>query len=84
MKSTGIVRNVDQVGRVVIPREILRTMNIEMGDPMEIYTEGNSIILKKHVSGCTICGEMSDTFTYEGVTLCKHCVKKMIEQFSVK
>ena len=56
MKSTGIVRPVDQLGRVVIPKELRRTMNITNDTPMEVYTDGDTIILKKYAPGCSICG----------------------------
>jgi transcriptional pleiotropic regulator of transition state genes len=55
MKSTGIVRKVDELGRIVIPKELRRTMNIKEGDPLEIYTEGEQIILKKYAPVCLKC-----------------------------
>jgi len=77
MKSTGIVRKVDDLGRIVIPKELRKTMNIKKKDPMEIFVEKNNIILSKYEKGCLFCGEMGDTFEFEGVTICKKCLKKI-------
>lgn len=62
MKATGIARKTDELGRIVIPKELRRTLNIEIKDPIEIFTEGDSIILKKYESNmaCIITGEISD------------------------
>ena len=73
MKSTGIVRPVDQLGRVVIPKELRRTMNITNDTPMEVYTDGDTIILKKYAPGCSICGR-SDKYMREfgGLQFCEN------------
>ena len=55
MKSTGIVRKLDELGRIVIPKEIRNKLNIEQKDSIEIYTDGNSIVLKKFESNCIFC-----------------------------
>lgn len=62
MKSTGIIRNIDPLGRIVVPMELRRTLDIQEKDPMEIFVDGESIILKKYnVNGsCQITGEVSD------------------------
>ncbi len=56
MKSTGIVRRIDELGRVVLPVELRRSMELEVRDSVEIYVEGDSIILKKHSDRCIFCG----------------------------
>ncbi|NGP62676.1 AbrB/MazE/SpoVT family DNA-binding domain-containing protein [Paenibacillus thiaminolyticus] len=56
MKSTGIVRNLDSLGRIVIPMELRRTLNIGQKDAIEIYTDGERIVLQKHGAGCSLCG----------------------------
>ncbi|MEC5308783.1 AbrB/MazE/SpoVT family DNA-binding domain-containing protein [Bacillus thuringiensis] len=68
MKATGIVRKIDELGRIVIPKELRKTLNIDIKDPMEIFTEEDSIILKKYESNmtCIITGEISS----ENVSLC--------------
>ncbi len=73
MKAIGIVRKLDELGRVVIPIEIRRTMEIEVGDPLEIYTYGGSIILKKYWSGCVFCGDSDGISTFKGKTICHRC-----------
>ncbi|WP_195264515.1 AbrB/MazE/SpoVT family DNA-binding domain-containing protein [Clostridium sp. 1001275B_160808_H3] len=57
MKSIGVVRNLDQLGRVVLPKELRKSMDIQEGQPLEIYTEGEAIILKKYQPGCHCCGD---------------------------
>lgn len=62
MKSTGIVRKIDQLGRLVVPKELRRILNINIGDPMEIFVEEDLIILRKFnsINACIITGEVSD------------------------
>jgi transcriptional pleiotropic regulator of transition state genes len=79
MKSIGIVRRIDDLGRIVIPKGLRKNMNINIKDPMEIYVEGDKIILKKYEPACVFCGSMEDTFEYEGRTVCKECIDKMEE-----
>ena len=77
MKSIGIVRKVDGLGRVVIPKELRKTMDINTQDPMEIYVEGNNIIFKKYSPGCSFCNSMEETIEFKGQTLCKNCISKL-------
>ena len=56
MKSTGIIRQIDELGRIVIPKEIRKKLEIEIKDPMEIYVDGHSITLKKVEDNCIFCG----------------------------
>jgi transcriptional pleiotropic regulator of transition state genes len=60
MKSTGITRPLDKLGRIVIPMELRRSFKLEIGDPIEIYTDEDKIILKKHKVGCFRCGEINN------------------------
>lgn len=76
MKSTGIVRKIDELGRVVIPKELRRTMDIKEGDALEIYTEDNNIILRKYNPGCSCCGEIQELKEVSGIRLCKNCIEK--------
>lgn len=86
MKSIGVVRNLDQLGRVVLPRELRKTMDIQEGQPLEIYTEGEAIILKKYQPGCNCCGDTEVKATILGIKLCDKCIdefnkaRKMIEE----
>lgn len=79
MKSTGIVRKVDELGRVVIPIELRRTLGIDVKDALEIYVDTGNIILRKYEPACTFCGSSEDILTYKGKTLCRSCLKD-IEQ----
>ena len=79
MKSTGIVRKVDELGRVVIPVELRRTLKIGEKDALEIYVDGESIILKKYEPACVFCGNAGDTTVFKDKTVCKECLAEMTE-----
>ena len=79
MKSTGIVRLVDELGRIVLPIELRRTLDIEIKDPLEIYVDGNTIILKKYEPACVFCGNAKDIVTFNGKNLCPNCINKIKE-----
>ncbi len=80
MKSIGIIRKVDEVGRIVLPVELRRKFDINKLDPMEMYTEDDCIILKKYEPTCIFCGESKDVFEFNEKTVCKKCAKELIEQ----
>ena len=75
MKSTGVVRPIDQLGRIVIPKELRRTLDIEVGDPLEIFVDGEEVILRKYEPGCVFCGDARDVVNYKGKNICKNCIK---------
>ncbi len=77
MKSTGIVRKVDELGRIVLPIELRRTLDIAERDSLEIYVEGSSIILKKYEPACIFCGDAKDVINYKGRNLCKNCLEDL-------
>ena len=77
MKSTGIVRRVDELGRVVIPIEIRNQFGIAEKDPIEIYVDGTSIVLKKFESNCVFCGNTKNLVTYKDKFICEDCSKKI-------
>lgn len=79
MKSTGIVRRLDQLGRIVLPMELRRTMDLETKDPIEIYVDGESIVLKKYEPACFLCGEADDVISFKGKNICKKCIAEMTE-----
>ena len=66
MKATGIVRKIDDLGRVVLPIELRRTLNIDIKDPVEIFIEGDLIILKKYEPACVFCGEAANVENFRG------------------
>ncbi len=77
MKSTGVVRKVDELGRIVIPIELRRTMGIEEKDALEIYVDGEKIILKKYEPACIFCGNAEDVINYKGKNLCASCTTEL-------
>jgi len=77
MKSTGIVRKVDELGRVVIPIELRRTMDIAERDALEIFVEGSHIILKKYEPACIFCGQAKDVENFKGKNICPKCIEEM-------
>ncbi|HHW55614.1 MAG: AbrB/MazE/SpoVT family DNA-binding domain-containing protein [bacterium] len=80
LKSTGIVRKVDELGRVVIPIELRRTLSIEEKDALEIYVDADKIILKKYEPACVFCGNADEVISFRGKNICRHCVEAMREQ----
>lgn len=79
MKSTGIVRKVDELGRVVIPIEIRNKFNIAEKDPIEIYVDGSSIVLKKYEPNCIFCGNTKNLVEYKSKLICDKCSNKISE-----
>lgn len=79
MKSTGIVRKIDELGRIVLPKELRNTLKIGHKDAMEIYVEDECIIIKKYEPACIFCGSASDVVTYLDKKLCKDCIEKLKE-----
>lgn len=79
MKSTGIVRKVDELGRIVIPIELRRNLGIDIKDGLEIFVEGDRIILKKYAPSCIFCGEAKDVETYKGKNICPRCFEELKE-----
>ncbi len=77
MKSTGIIRRMDELGRVVIPIEIRNQFNIVEKDPIEIYVDGSNIILKKFEPNCIFCGGTKNLVTYNNKLICGTCSKKI-------
>lgn len=80
MKNTGIVRRLDDLGRVVVPRELRRSLQIENGDEVETFMEGDRIILKKYEPGCVICGSMDNLVAFRGRPVCGMCRAMLREE----
>jgi AbrB family transcriptional regulator, transcriptional pleiotropic regulator of transition state genes len=78
MKSIGIVRKVDELGRVVIPIELRRTLGIGEKDGLEIYVDGDRIMLKKYEPACIFCGGINNVSYFKGKLVCNKCVHEMI------
>lgn len=77
MKATGIVRKVDELGRIVLPIELRRTLDVAIKDPLEIYVEGNTIILKKYEPACIFCANAKDVTVYKGKNICPACIEEL-------
>lgn len=77
MKSTGIVRRVDELGRIVLPIEMRRTLDIKEKDALEIYVEGESIILRKFQEACIFCDSTKDVVSFRGRYICGECISKI-------
>lgn len=77
MKSTGIVRKVDELGRIVLPIELRRTLDIEEKDQIEFCLEGDKLILRKYEESCLFCSDTHDLVTYMGKNVCVDCIQKM-------
>lgn len=77
MKSTGIVRKVDELGRIVLPIELRRTLDIAERDSLEIYVDGTSIILRKHESSCVFCGSGKDVTVFKDKNICAACMNEL-------
>ena len=75
MKSTGVVRPVDQLGRFVLPKEIRDNFDIKTKDPVEIYVDGDKIILKKHQPSCIFCLNADQMVYFKGKLICTECLK---------
>ena len=77
MKSTGIIRKVDELGRIVLPIELRRTLDIAERDELEIYMEHDRIILQKFEPSCVFCASSHDLLSYRGKNVCQECIRNM-------
>lgn len=77
MKSTGIVRKVDELGRIVLPSELRKVLNINIKGSVEIYVSGESIILKKYTPACIFCDSADEVISFKGKNICKKCLNQM-------
>ncbi len=78
MKSTGIVRKVDELGRIVLPIELRKSMDLDnKGDAVEIFIDDDRIILKKYQPACIFCGDADEVSHFKGKLICQSCIKKI-------
>ena len=80
MKSTGMVRRIDELGRIVIPKEIRKKLEINIKDPMEIYVEGRGIMLKKIENNCVFCGNNKNLISFKDKLICQKCLDALYEE----
>jgi transcriptional pleiotropic regulator of transition state genes len=80
MKSTGIVRKVDELGRIVLPIELRRTLDIAEKDALEIYVDNSTIVLKKYQPSCVFCDSAKDVVSFHGKNICTKCIHDLINK----
>ena len=81
MKNTGIVRNIDELGRIVIPKEIRKCLEIETNDPLEISAVDGRIIIQKYSKGCSLCSASEGVVDFRGKKLCADCIAEIKREF---
>ena len=79
MKSTGIIRKVDDLGRIVLPIELRRTLDIAERDELEIFMEDDRIVLKKYEPACVFCSSEQGLISYRGKNVCQECARKIAD-----
>ncbi|MCL6522810.1 MAG: AbrB/MazE/SpoVT family DNA-binding domain-containing protein [Firmicutes bacterium] len=77
MKATGIVRKIDELGRIVLPIELRRTLDIQLHDPLEIFLRDDAIVLRKYQVSCVFCGSHENLTTFRKKTVCESCLKEL-------
>ncbi len=77
LKSTGIVRKIDELGRVTLPSELRKTLDIDVKDGLEIFIEGNTIVLKKYEPSCIFCGNARNVINYREKNICLECLDEL-------
>ncbi len=80
MKSTGVVRKVDELGRIVLPIEIRKTLDIKQKDAIEIFTDGDNIVLRKYEPACIFCNNTDDIVYFNGKRVCTACINSLKDQ----
>ncbi len=77
MSKTGIIRNLDSLGRLVIPKELRSSLGIREGGEVEIFAEDDQIIVKKFDPSCTFCGSTEDLMHFRGKLICRSCLEQL-------
>ena len=81
MKSTGMVRKVDELGRIVLPAEIRQNLDIQVKDAIEIFTEGERIVLQKYRPSCIFCNNVDNVVYFQDKRICSDCLEQLKKQF---
>jgi transcriptional pleiotropic regulator of transition state genes len=84
MKSTGVVRKIDELGRIVLPSELRKVFNIREGDELEISVDGEKVILQKRQDICLFCGAEQPTVAFKGRRVCETCVGELGSQGKIE
>lgn len=82
MSDSGIVRNLDNLGRVVIPKEMRKLLSIEVGDPVEIIKDKNTVVLKKYGNKCVFCDGEKEIIEFQGIYICENCRPKLFKRLT--
>ena len=77
MKSTGILRKIDELGRVVLPMELRKSLDLNVKDSLDIYVEGDTIMLRKYEPSCIFCGGEGNITNFKGKNICEACRKQI-------
>jgi AbrB family transcriptional regulator, transcriptional pleiotropic regulator of transition state genes len=77
VKSTGIVKRIDDLGRIVLPIELRKILDISSGNSLEIFMEGNTTVLRKYDPQCVFCGQAWSITTYKSKNVCKNCIEEI-------
>lgn len=77
MKSTGIFRRIDSLGRFVLPKELRKSLDINQDDYLQIFLEGDTILLKKSQLACTLCGNTEDLVDFHEKKICRNCLAEL-------
>ncbi len=80
MKAIGMIRKVDELGRIVLPIELRRSLDIEDKDALEIFVEGESIVLQKYEASCTFCGSVEHVQEFKGKRVCAACLRELVQR----
>ena len=80
MKSLGIVRKIDELGRLVLPIETRRAMGLSAGEGVEIFVDGDRVILKKYEPSCVFCGDADDVVVFNGKKVCRKCIAELTKE----
>lgn len=81
MKSTGVVRKVDELGRIVLPIELRKSLDINVKDPLEIFVDNDRIVLQKYCPACIFCGNADDVVFYCGKRICRTCLDQLKKNY---
>ena len=81
MKSTGFVKKIDELGRILVPKELRASMELDPKDALEMYVDGDRIILQKYQPACIFCNNADDILFFEGRRICASCLSKLKAQY---
>ena len=80
MKSLGIVRKIDELGSLVLPIETRRALGLSAGEGVEIFVDGDRVILQKYEPSCIFCGDADDVVIFAGKKVCRNCIEKLTKE----